>query len=295
MRQIKSFCVAAVKPQQGCGRVTAKPLGTLRRPPCGGYILVFVLVLMAALMVGSMSFFARANSSTQLSGATRDYDQALLLTESSMNLVLGRITNFSAASAVVSTSAAVIPCIAAASAPAVNDLNCNGAPDVNEAKPASFTPTLPLPVGYEYFLTNAAGAGITETSPGILQRVANGEARNSSNAPADQSVLTNINALRINDLFISAGLRPLLLTQNQNGLVFSGKTWANEPAAEKAAVWLEVSRDPDPGHASWYSLYLCSAAQVGNAKAYVQRFVGAYTDQLGARVIAPLSEASNHP
>lgn len=247
------------------------------------------------LMVSSASFFYRSTQGTQLSGATRDYDQARLLAESGMNLVLGRITNFSAASAVANTSAAVIPCIAAASAPAVNDLNCNGAPDANEAKPASFTPTLPLPVGYEFFLTNAAGAGITETSPNLLQRVANGEARNTPNALSDQSVLTSINALRINNLFISASLRPLLLTQSKNGLVFSGNTWDNEPSAEKAAVWLEVSRDPDPAHANWYSLYLCSAAQVSNAKAYIQRFIGAYTDQLGARVISPLSEASNHP
>ncbi len=263
-----------------------------------GYILPFVLVLLMLLMVGSASFFYRSAQGTQLSGATRDYDQARLLAESSMNLVLGRITNFSGVS-VVGTGAAVIPCVAAASAPAVNDLDCDSVPDANEAKPASFTPTLPLPLGYEYFRTNAPGAGITEYSPGILpgilQRVANGEAHNTGNPLTDQSVLTSVNALRINDLFISASLRPLLLTQGSNGLVFSSSTWDREPASEKSAVWLEVSRDPDPGHASWFSLYLCSAAQVGNAKSYIQRYVGAYTDQLGAQVIAPLSEASNHP
>ncbi|HEX5337541.1 MAG TPA: hypothetical protein VFW53_03815 [Gallionella sp.] len=275
--------------------VTTKPTPTAAQRPQRGYILPFVLVLLVMLMVGSVSFFNRSTHATQLSGATRDYDQARLLAESGMNLVLGRITNFSAASAVVSTGAAVIPCIAAASAPAVNDLNCNDTPDANEAKPASFTPTLPLPVGYEFFLTNAAGAGITESAPGILQRVANGEARNSPTALTDQSVLTGINNLRVNDLFISTTLRPLLLTQSQNGLSFSSKTWDKETSAEKAAVWLEVSRDPDPAHANWFSLYLSSAAQVGNTKAYVQRFIGAYTDQLGARVIAPLSEAANHP
>ncbi len=267
------------------------------RAPCSqdGYILPFVLILLVMLMVGSASFFYRSAQGTQLSGATRDYDQARLLAESSMNLVFGRITNFSINTAVVNVSAAVIPCIAAASAPAVNDLNCNSVPDANEAKPTSFTPALPLPVGYEYFLTNAAGAGITEKSPGILQRVANGEARNTGNPLADQTVPINVNALRINDLFISATLRPLLLTQGRNGLTFSSNTWAAEPAAEKAAVWLEVSRDPDPSHPTWYDLYLCSAAQVSSAKSYLQRFIGAYTDQLGAQVVAPLSEASNHP
>jgi hypothetical protein len=249
--------------------------------------------MLIMLMAGSAGFFYRSTQGTQLSGATRDYDQARLLAESSMNLVMGRITNFSVNTPVINTSAAVLPCIAAASAPAVNDLNCNGAADANEAKPASFTPALPLPVGYEFFLSN--GAGITETAPGILQRVANGEARNTPGGLATQSVSTNINTLRINDLFISANVRPLLLTQGQNGLVFSNNTWDAEPSAEKSAVWLEVSRDPDPAHASWYSLYICSAAQVSSAKSYIQRFIGAYTDQLGARVIAPLSEASNHP
>ncbi len=258
-----------------------------------GYILPFVLMLLVMVMVGSAGFFYRSTQGTQLSGATRDYDQARLLAESSMNVVLGRIVNFSTAMPVVSTSAAVIPCIAAASAPAVNDLNCNGIADVNEAKPASFTPTLPLAVGYEFFLTNAAGAGITEKIPGTLQRVANGEAKNQPSALADQSVLTNVSALRINDLFVSANVRPLLLTQDKNGLAFSANTWDKEPAAEKAAVWLEVSQDP--AHSTWYSLYICSAAQVINAKAYIQRFIGAYTDQLGAQVVAPLSEASNHP
>ncbi len=259
-----------------------------------GYILPFVLVLLVMLMVGSAGFFFRSAQGTQLSGATRDYDQARLLAESSMNLVLGRITNFSATSAVVGIGPGIIPCIAAASAPAVNDLDCDGTPDGNEAKPASFTPTLPLLLGYEYFLTNAAGAGITEKNPGILQRVANGEAYNTGSALADQAVLIATPKLRINDLFISTSLRPLLLTQSRNGLTFSSKTWNAEPSAEKAAVWLEVSQDPDPAHSTWYSLYICSAAQVINAKAYLQRYIGAYTDQLGARV-PPLGESSNRP
>ena len=262
------------------------------RPKQQGYILPFVLILLAMLMVGSASFFYRTTQETQLSGATRDYDEARLLAESGMNLVLGRITNFSAASAVANVGPSVIPCNAA-TPPAVNDLNCNGIADANEAKPASFTPTLPLPVGYEFFLST--GAGITETNPGILQRVANGEARNTSFALVNQAVPVNTAALRINDLFVSPSLSPLLLTQDKNGLTFSLNTWDKEPAPEKVAVWLEVARDADPAHTTWMALYLCSAAQVGNAKAYVQRFVGAYTDQLGAQVIAPLSEASNHP
>jgi hypothetical protein len=259
-----------------------------------GFILPLVMVLLIILMVSSASFFHRSSQDTRLSGANRDYDQARLLAESSMNLVLGRITNFAAASAVAGTTADIIPCIAAASAPAVNDLNCDGQPDANQAKPTSFTPALPLPVGYEYFASN--GAGITETSARIIQMVADGEARNAGMGLGSQSIPVNgAGQLNIDNLFISNTLRPLLLTQGPKGLIFSNNTWSAETSQEKAAVWLEVSRDPDPAHASWYSLYIESAAQVGSAKAYVQRFVGAYTDMLGAQVIAPLSEASNHP
>lgn len=262
-----------------------------------GYILPLVLVLLVMLMISSASFFHRSTQDTQLSGANRDYDQARLLAESGMNLVLGRISNFAATSAVAGTTAAIIPCVAAASAPAVNDLNCNGLPDANEAKPASFTPTLPMPVGYEYFASNLAGAGITESAARITQMVADGEARNSGAALGSQSVTLQAanNYLRVNDLFISNTLRPLLLVQDKSGLTFSNKKWKDETAPEKAAVWLEITRDPDPARSSWYDLYIESVAEVGNAKAYIQRFVGAYTDMLGAQVVAPLSEASNHP
>ncbi len=260
-----------------------------------GYILPLVLVLLIMLLISSASFFHRSTQDTQLSGANRDYDQARLLAESSMNLVLGRIANFAAVSAVASTTASVIPCIAPASAPAVNDLNCNGLADANEAKPSSFTPPLPLPLGYEYFASN--GVGITEDGARIIQMVADGEARNSGAALASQSVTINAgnNYLRVNDLFIDGVRRPLLLTQSQNGLTFSNQKWSDEASPEKAAVWLEVARSPDPAHASWYDLYIESVAEVGSAKAYIQRFVGAYTDMLGAQVVAPLSEASNHP
>lgn len=260
-----------------------------------GYILPLVLVLLVMLMVSSAGFFHRSTRDTQLSGASRDYDQARLLAESGMNLVLGRITNLASASAVASN--ATLPCIAPASMPAVNDLNCNGLLDANEAKPASLTPPLPLPLGYQYFASNTPGAGITENEPRIIQMVADGEARSSGTALPTQAVPIRAgnSYLRVNDLFIDGTRHPLLLTQSQNGLSFSYRRWSDETAPEKAAVWLEVTRDPDPTRAGWYDLYIESVAEIGPAKAYIQRFVGAYTDMLGAQVIAPLSEASNHP
>lgn len=270
MRQTKSFRVVAVKLQQG-------------------YILPFVLVLLVALMVGSMSFFNRANDSTQLSGASRDYDQAMLLAESGANRVLGRFTNGS------TLSYASIGC-AAASMP--GDLNCDNTLDNSQGRPSNFTPTLPLALGYEFYLKDASGSTTLSNNkaPGTVQMVANGEARNSTPVALGgvQTVLSTTTNLRVNDLFVSASIHPILLVQSATGLATSTNTWNAETAPEKVAVWLEVSRNPNPSYAGWFDLYLCSAAKVGNAKGYLQRYIGSYTDLLGNAVIAPISESANH-
>lgn len=268
MRQSKSFHAAP--------RKTSK-----------GYILPFVLILLVALMVGSMSFFNRATDSTQLSMASRDYDQAMLLAESGANWVLGRFTNGS------TTTYTGIGC-AAASMP--GDLNCDNTLDNGQGRPGSFTPTLPLALGYEFYLVDAAGSALSNNkAPGILQMVANGEARNSGGGLGGvQTVLSTTANLRVNDLFVSASLRPILLVQSATGLAGSTATWNAETAPEKVAVWLEVSRNPNPAYAGWFDLYLCSAAKVGNAKGYLQRYIGSYTDLLGNTVIAPISESANH-
>lgn len=269
MRETKSFHVVTVQAQQG-------------------YILPFVLVLLVALMVGSMGFFSRANDSTQLSGASRDYDQAMLLAESGANWVLGRFTNSS------TLTYTGIGC-AAASMP--GDLNCDNTLDNSQGRPGNFTPTLPLPLGYEFYLKDAAGTTTLSNNkaPGTLQMVANGEARNSGGGLGGvQAVLSTTTNLRVNDMFVSASIRPVLLVQSATGLAKSANTWNAESAPEKVAVWLEVSRNPNPSYAGWFDLYLCSAAKVGNAKGYLQRYIGSYTDLLGNAVIAPLSESANH-
>lgn len=258
-------------------------------PAQQGYILPFVLVLLVALLAGSISFFSRANDSTQLSGASRDYDQAMLLAESGANWVLGRFTNG------LTGTFVGIGC-AAASMP--GDLNCDNTLDNSQGRPANFAPTNALlTLGYEFYLRDAVNTLSTAAAPGTLQMVADGEARDQT-----QNATFNNNGilpgatprLRVNDLFVSATIRPILLVQSQAGLARSTATWNAEAAPEKAAVWLEVSRNPNPSYAGWFDLYLCSAARVGNAKGYLQRYIGSYTDLLGNAVIAPISESANH-
>ena len=298
--------------QQGCERGTAKPLDALRRtkgtlatanrlrllgraasPRCGGYILPFVLVLMVALMVGSMSFFSRANDSTQLSGAARDYDQAMLLAESAGDWVQGRFFNLSSpASADANRCAAQTAASLASAQP--GDLNCNSTLDDSEGKVSSVTPTLPLPLGYEYYLADAGALTTLRVTPapGILQMVADGEARNTGTTLNNQTVLSTTTRLLVNNLFVSSTIRPILLTQGAVGLAKSANTWSAETSSEKVAVWLEVTRENGGG--TGYDLYLCSVAKVGNAKAYLQRYIGTYGSTLAGIQVAPLSESANH-
>lgn len=256
-----------------------------------GYILPFVLVLMIALMVGSMSFFNRANDSTQLSGAARDYDQAMLLAESAGDWTMGRLFNItSPANGDANRCAAQTAASLATAQP--GDLNCNGTLDDTEGKVSSVTPTLPLPLGYEYYLVDAGATLRVTTTPGILQMVSDGEARNTGTALANQTVLSTTTRLLVNNLFVSSSIRPILLTQGAAGLAKSANTWSAETSSGKAAVWLEITREKAGG--TGYDLYLCSVAKVGNAKAYLQRYLGTYGSTLAGIQVAPLSESANH-
>ena len=72
----------------------------------------------------------------------------------------------------------------------------------------------------------------------------------------------------------------------------SANTWNAETSSEKVAVWLEITREKGGG--TGYDLYLCSVAKVGNAKAYLQRYLGTYGSTLAGIQVAPLSESANH-
>lgn len=274
MRQTKLFRAVTVQPQHG-------------------YILPFVLVLLVLLMVGSMSFFNRANDSTQLSGASRDYDQAMLLAESAGDWTMGRFFNLSSPA-----NASTNRCPALTTQPLASaqpgDLNCNGTLDDTEGKVSSITPTLPLALGYEYYLADA-GAPTTiraTTAPGTLQMVADGEARNNSDfTPTNQTLLSTTTMLTVNKLFVSSTIRPILLAQSATGLARSTNTWNTETSSEKVAVWLEITREKA---GTGYDLYLCSVAKVGNAKAYLQRYLGTYGSTLAGIQVSPLSESANH-
>lgn len=263
---------------------------SLRARQTQGYILPFILILLIMLMLGSASFFNSITSSGKLSGASKDYDQALLLAESGGNWLAGRFVNGN------TTAYVGIGCAAASM---VGDLNCDGTRDDDQGHPANFAPTNALlALGYQFYLRDNTDAFRATGAAEILQLVADGEARNQTlNATFNNNgILLGVTPrLRVNDLFVSATIRPLLLVQGATGLTRSTSTWNAETAPEKVSVWLELSRNPDPTHANWFDMYVCSVAKVGDSKAYLQRYIGSYTDPtLGSTVVAPISEAANH-
>ena len=256
-----------------------------------GYILLFVLVLLVALMVGAISFFYRANDATQLSGAARDYDQAMLLAESAGDWVQGRFFNDSPAT-ISDANRCAAQTVASLATALPGDLNCNGTRDDPDGRLASVTPTLPLSLGYQFYLVDAGTTLRVATNPGLAQMVADGEARNTGTTLTSQAVPTTTTRLLLNNLFISNTIRPILLTQDATGLAKSANTWNTETSPEKAAVWVEITREKNSG--TGYDMYLCSVAKVGKAKAYLQRYIGTYGSTLGGIQVAPLSEAANH-
>jgi len=267
-----------------------------------GFILLFVLLLLVGLMVTSAGFFYRANNDTKLSGTERDYDQALLLAESGGNLVAGLFFNIG------DNNTSTNPYTGCDSGSLVGDLNCNGFHDNPEGRPQSAGSGLPKTgdgygLGYQFYLTATAGAGLSYSTPSILQRIADGEARNSGTSISTREILNSRTQLRVRDLFSTTlapnkaasdpnpYIRPFLFTQSATGLTRSTNKWQDEPSAQKVAVWLEVTKNPTDS--TTFDNYLCAVAQVGNAKAYLLRFLGTYPVNL-IQMPAPLSESANH-
>lgn len=237
-----------------------------------GYILPLVAVLLIALMVSSLAFFNRANDATKLSGYTRDSTQAVILAESAVNLLFGKLRS---------------------NTMTVGDLNNDTLLDGAQARITVATPPLPLALPYMFYVT-AAGAGIDQATPRILQMVADGESSApgaTTLQPATQAITFPAGAaqrlIRLNDLFISNAIRPRLYIQNNTGLAASNNTWATQ-TGDKVAVWLEVTQNPT--NPLWFDLHAAAAADVGQSRGYVQRYLYTFTPTGSG----PLQESANH-
>lgn len=215
----------------------------------GGYALLVVMLVFLVLAVGGSHLFTQSRLATQVSGQQRDHAEALLLAESAMNDLFGRlISNADISGAVGSAD--------------LSELNLSTL--LPDAMPA-------LPLNYLYFIQGASASKIRSGStPGILQGIANGEANAVAVGTVSGAAMSDVNR-RVQDLFGTA-VRPRLYLLNDTGLSMSSSTWAAVTAAKKAAVWVEITRSA--ADADMMDLYVQSTAQVGQSLAYTQRYLG---------------------
>ncbi len=237
-----------------------------------GYIMLIVAVFLLVLLSGSAQFFSRIANDTQTSGMVRDSTESLMLAETAMELLRGRY---------ISTLDTVVE------APDVLDhVQAGQLPSIKANPDAGLFP-------YMYYVS--AGTGIDQDSPSILQKIANGEAvATTAAAMTARSINSATSQMRVNDLFATVGatdLSPMLYTRSDNGLLVTSVAvnWAAEASSEKVAVWVEVIENDSDANA--IDIFVQAVAQVGNAKSYVQRYVGTYNNILGT--ISALAEASN--
>ena len=239
-----------------------------------GFIVVVVAVFLLILMAGSAQLFGRIADDTRTSGVLRDSSASLMLAETAMEYLRGQYIN---------------------TLDTVAETPTNG---LDQVIAGQLTGNMSDPddILFPYMFYVTAGAGLDQTLPSLLQKVANGEAAAvDSSALTTRGVSADVNQMRVNDLFASpngTSVAPMLYILDDNtGLLTASNAedWDSETSPEKAAVWLEVIQNPN--NSSSVDLFVQAIAQVGEAKSYVQRYVGTYSSVLGN--IAALSEASN--
>ncbi len=246
----------------------AAPLAQ-QRPREAGYILLMVAVFILILLGGSTQFFSRVTENTRISGGVRDNTEALLLAESALNRLMGQFVN-------------------------TLDSDIDGTVDKTEAGLIQSNMADPRAFMMPYMFYTSSATALDQTRPSLLQKIADGEASNAANAPLVDARLSNaVAALRINDLFVSATTRPVLYTLNNNGMLVNSvaANWNADNSASKAAAWIETTQNPVQTDA--VDLYVQSMAQTGNARCYLQRYVGTYFASVTIGSISVLAEASN--
>jgi len=233
--------------------------GGLRiRAAQNAYILILSILLLLVMLIGTLNFLEQSADSIQISGYNRDSSESLLLAESAMNMLYGQFRYKKDID---------------------NDQNNNfqGTPDLDQTPDTNELDTLPL--RYSYFVTG--GNGIDQALPSLLQRIANGEARNSGSAGNNHSFTVDQNELLVENLYTNSASPIIFVLNNENNLVLSNQTWNELESTNTkfAAAWLEFVRNPALD--GTIQIYVQSVSKVGNSKSYVQRYVWHYSDTLG--------------
>ena len=238
-------------------------LTPIRRKP-QGYALLLTVVLLLALSMISIKFFSANLNDSKIAGYNRDAEESFQLAESTLNLVYGGFIYDA-------------------------DLDSTSGPD-NQGF-INLDDALPLPSPYMFFVST--NDKIEQTTPSILQRVADGEARATTGDVNNAVVSSTATTLLLTDLFNNESY-PLIFTPGATGLQQQKNAHWNDFSASdgKAAAWIEITRDAFQSNRLY--LFAQTMAQVGKSKSYLQRYIGEYSDVLGSNVWA-LTEANPNP
>ena len=227
-----------------------------------GYILVLTIVLLAALLVMSLSFFKRTADSLQVSGYNRYAAESLVVAESAMNMLYGRYV-YNA------------------------DLDGDGVKDIEERIDLKSLTDLPLP--YMYFVST--DTEIDQKLPSILQRIANGEARGEGHTLSNHQVSSDAHRLLISNLTTSKAKPVIFQFNDSHQLVKTSRSWTDlASSSEKgAAVWLELVKNEDME--GTVQVYVQAVGKAGSSKSYLQRYIGNFKTTLGVE-LGGLNESS---
>lgn len=256
-----------------------------------GLALLLVLVLLVISVFISLNFHQRLVTSTRMSGATRDNSESLMLAESAMEMLRGRYINSLCSFPSVPDSVCATK---GSDAQRVGQAVSNNKEDASALDQA----LKDSKVGYVFYVGAA-----DQTSPGILQRVANSGAGVTGAACGSVGATSfAVNAadckLDINSLF--GGVHePALYTTSAEGLLINSNAsnWqaelnSNNSNDTVASAWMEITFNVDTDAVD---VWVQASAQVGMARSYVQRYVGTHpppANVLGTE-LAGISEASN--
>jgi len=220
-----------------------------------GYILIVSVILLGAMLIATLQYFEQSKSSFQTSGYSRNSAEALLLAESAANMLYGQYI--------------------------YGDDHLKGFDEDN-------LNNLPLP--YMYYRSNNTNQDtpdtIDESQPGILQLIANGEARSSSRTTVNtgkHKIPGSAENLVITELFSNVDntlVKPIIYEIDNDGklTISTSNSWTSVTAEKKAVAWLELVKNPAT---NTIKIYVQAVAQIGNSKNYVQRFVGVFKNNLG--------------
>lgn len=238
-------------------------LGWLSMHKQRGFSLLLVLFVILILSLGTAMFMNRSGDDMGAGASRRDSELANGLAEAAANLLLSRFI---------------------ADDVTVADIDGNGIADRIEGYADIGAAPAILNITYAFY-----GQSGNSTPP--IQRIATGESTGTSSSIVNQIIPSSTDLMLVNNLFVSNTIKPILYKQNGTGLSPSTSTWADEPSRNKAAIWFEYEQNPS--HSKWADVYVAAAAQVGNARGYVRRYVGSYTDELGG-MVSPITESAIH-